>query len=103
MLDRLTPTERLPFVLHDSFAVSFDEIVAIVGCSTAAAQLANRARRRARSSARPAGAPVTRRLEIVEAFLTAAHNADFDGSSFSRPRGCGPCARSRGGVPRGGA
>jgi RNA polymerase sigma factor (sigma-70 family) len=79
VLDRLTPAERLGFVLHDTFAVPFDEIAPIVGCSTAAArQLASRARRRVRGAPAGRADDLDRQREIVEAFLTAAHNADFD-------------------------
>jgi RNA polymerase sigma-70 factor (ECF subfamily) len=79
VLDRLTPAERLAFVLHDTFAVPFDEIAPIVGCSTAAArQLASRARRRVRGAPAGRADDLDRQREIVEAFLTAAHNADFD-------------------------
>jgi RNA polymerase sigma-70 factor, ECF subfamily len=79
VLDRLTPAERLAFVLHDTFAVPFDKIAPIVGCSTAAArQLASRARRRVRGAPAGRADDLHRQREIVEAFLTAAHNADFD-------------------------
>ncbi|MGP3974062.1 sigma-70 family RNA polymerase sigma factor [Streptomyces sp. 8N114] len=78
VLDTLTPAERLAFVLHDLFAVSYEEIATIVGRTpTAARQLASRARRRVQ------GAPaddirVDRQREIVDAFLSAARNGDFD-------------------------
>ncbi|MBL7256611.1 sigma-70 family RNA polymerase sigma factor [Paractinoplanes lichenicola] len=79
VLDTLGPSERLAFVLHDTFGVPFPEIAAIVGCSPAAArQLASRARRRVQGQpAEGAGDPVRRR-EIVEAFLAAAQGGDFD-------------------------
>src|SRR5687767_13529309 len=72
VLDTLTPAERLAFVLHDLFAVSFDEIGSIVGRSPAAAkQLASRARRRVRGSPAPANAGRARHREVLEAFLGA--------------------------------
>jgi len=77
VLDTLTPAERLAFVLHDTFAVPFDEIAAILGRSTQAAKmLASRARRRVRAGQAPDPDPHRRRA-VVEAFLTAARNGDF--------------------------
>ena len=79
VLDRLSPPERLAFVLHDMFAVSFDEIAGITGRTTAAVrQLASRARRRVQ------GADIhgTRRAqerEVVNAFLAALRSGDFEG------------------------
>jgi RNA polymerase sigma-70 factor (ECF subfamily) len=79
VLETLTPGERLAFVLHDLFDVPFDEIAAIVGRSPAAArQLASRARRRVRGSTRPPADPHRQRA-IVEAFLAAARDGDFEG------------------------
>jgi RNA polymerase sigma-70 factor (ECF subfamily) len=79
VLETLTPAERLAFVLHDTFAVPFDEIAPIVGRSPAAArQLASRARRRLRGGAAPAGADIARQREVVDAFLAAARGGDFD-------------------------
>jgi RNA polymerase sigma-70 factor (ECF subfamily) len=79
VLDRLTPAERLAFVLHDMFAVSFDEIAPIVGRSpTAARQLASRARRRVRGAVPAPDADRARQREVVDAFLTAARDGDFD-------------------------
>jgi RNA polymerase sigma factor (sigma-70 family) len=78
VLDALTPSERVAFVLHDVFAVPFDEIAPVVGRSTVAArQLASRARRRVQ------GAPVPdTNLEgqwaVVDAFLAAAREGDFE-------------------------
>jgi RNA polymerase sigma factor (sigma-70 family) len=78
VLDTLAPAERLAFVLHDMFAVPFNEIAELVDRTPAAArQLASRARRRVR------GAPVpdvdrVRQRELVDAFLAAARGADFD-------------------------
>jgi RNA polymerase sigma factor (sigma-70 family) len=77
VLETLTPAERLAFVLHDLFAVPFDEIAPIVDRSpTAARQLASRARRRVRRQAAPDPDP-TRQRELVDAFLTAAQQGDF--------------------------
>jgi len=78
VLDTLTPAERLAFVLHDMFAVSFDEIAPIVGRTPAAArQLASRARRRVQTDATTPDADVARQREIVEAFLAAAREGEF--------------------------
>jgi RNA polymerase sigma factor (sigma-70 family) len=77
VLDTLAPAERLSFVLHDMFAVPFDEIGPIVGRSAAAAKmLASRARRRVRGAAVP-DADLARQREVVEAFLAAARDGDF--------------------------
>jgi RNA polymerase sigma factor (sigma-70 family) len=80
VLDRLNPAERLAFVLHDMFAVPFDEIAPIVGRSpTAARQLASRARRRVRGAAATVpDADLTRQRDVVEAFLAALRNGDID-------------------------
>jgi RNA polymerase sigma factor (sigma-70 family) len=79
ILHTLAPAERIAFVLHDMFAVPFDDIAPIVGRSPAAArQLASRARRRVHGVAPVLGTDLTRQREIVEAFLTAARNGDFD-------------------------
>ncbi len=79
ILHTLTPAERLAFVLHDMFAVPFDDIAPIVGRSPAAArQLASRARRRVQGAAPVSGTDLTRQRAIVGAFLTAARNGDFD-------------------------
>ncbi|MFD0891547.1 sigma-70 family RNA polymerase sigma factor, partial [Streptosporangium algeriense] len=78
VLDSLRPSERLAFVLHDLFAVPFDEIGKILGRSTDAAKmLASRARRKVRETERPAGAGRERR-EVVQAFLAAARRGDFE-------------------------
>lgn len=80
VLERLDPAERLAFVLHDLFAVPFDEIATVVERSPAAArQLASRARRRVRGGSAEAEADPARRREVVEAFLTAAREGDFAG------------------------
>ncbi|HEU5158975.1 MAG TPA: sigma-70 family RNA polymerase sigma factor [Streptosporangiaceae bacterium] len=79
VLETLSPAERLAFVLHDMFAVPFEEIARIVGRSPEAArQLASRARRRVRvEETVPDSDPGTQR-EAVEAFLAAARDGDFD-------------------------
>jgi RNA polymerase sigma factor (sigma-70 family) len=80
VLETLAPAERLAFVLHDMFAVPFDEIAPIVGrSSTAARQLASRARRRVRGVATvSADADLARQREVVDAFLAASRSGDFD-------------------------
>jgi RNA polymerase sigma factor (sigma-70 family) len=79
VLDTLTPAERLAFVLHDMFAVPFDEISSIVGRSPVASrQLASRARRRVRGTAPVPDADLARQREVVGAFLAAARDGDFD-------------------------
>src|SRR5215510_7118223 len=79
VLDMLSPAERLAYVLHDMFAVSFDEIAPIVGRSpTAARQLASRARRRVQGADMTNEADLTRQREVVEAFLAAARGGDFE-------------------------
>jgi RNA polymerase sigma-70 factor (ECF subfamily) len=80
VLETLTPAERLAFVLHDMFAVPYDEIASIVGRSPEAArQLASRARRRVQG-ARPApDTGLVQQQEIVRAFLAAAREGDFSG------------------------
>jgi len=79
ILHTLAPAERLAFVLHDMFAVPFDDIAAIVGRSPAAArQLASRARRRVQGVVPAPGTDLTRQRAIADAFLAAARNGDFD-------------------------
>ena len=79
ILHTLPPAGRLAFVLHDMFAVPFDDIAPIVGCSPAAArQLASRAGRRVQGVAPVLDTDLTRQRAIVDAFLTAARNGDFD-------------------------
>ncbi len=79
VLDTLAPAERLAFVLHDIFAVPFDEIAPLVERSEAAArQLASRARRRVRGRASIQDADLAASREVVEAFLTAARTGNFD-------------------------
>jgi RNA polymerase sigma factor (sigma-70 family) len=78
VLDTLTPAERLAFILHDVFAVSFAEIGGIIDRSPAAArQLASRARRQVQGTADASDAARSPKREIVEAFLAAARNGDF--------------------------
>ena len=79
VLDTLAPAERLAFVLHDMFAVPFDEIAPIVGRSpTAARQLASRARRRVHGADTVRDVNLTRQRKVVEAFLAAARGGDFE-------------------------
>src|SRR5213596_435811 len=80
VLDTLNPAERLAFVLHDLFAVPFDEIAPIVGRSpTATRQLASRARRRVRAGGAAPERSVLRQREVVDAFLAASRGGDFEG------------------------
>jgi RNA polymerase sigma factor (sigma-70 family) len=79
VLETLSPAERLAFVLHDIFAVPFDEIAPIVDRSPEAArQLASRARRRVRAEETVPDADLDAQREVVEAFLAAARDGDFD-------------------------
>jgi RNA polymerase sigma factor (sigma-70 family) len=79
VLETLSPAERLAFVLHDIFAVPFDEIAQIVDRSPEAArQLASRARRRVRAENTVPDADLDAQREVVEAFLAAARDGDFD-------------------------
>jgi RNA polymerase sigma-70 factor (ECF subfamily) len=79
VLETLTPAERLAFVLHDMFAVPFDEIAPIVERSPEATrQLASRARRRVRGTAPAPDADLSAQWEVVEAFQAAARKGDFD-------------------------
>lgn len=78
VLETLTPAERLAFVLHDLFDVSFEEIALIVGRTpTAARQLASRARRRVRGAKADPDSDVTGQRAIVAAFLSASRGGDF--------------------------
>jgi RNA polymerase sigma-70 factor, ECF subfamily len=78
VLDTLTPAERLAFVLHDMFAMPFEEIAPIVERSPAATrQLASRARRRVQGADTTPDADLTRRREVVQAFLAAARDGDL--------------------------
>jgi RNA polymerase sigma-70 factor, ECF subfamily len=79
VLETLTPAERLAYVLHDTFSVPFDEIGAILDRSPEAArQLASRGRRRIRGADTTPQADPAVRQEVVEAFLAAAREGDFD-------------------------
>src|SRR5215217_4770708 len=79
VLETLTPAERLAFVLHDTFGVPFEEIAPIVGRSPAASrQLASRARRRVRGADTVPDADLARQREVVDAFLAAARDGDFE-------------------------
>src|SRR5437867_4772922 len=79
VLDTLAPAERLAFVLHDIFAVPFEEIAQIVDRSPAAAsELASRARRRVQGEDAVRDPDLTRQCEVVDAFLAAARGGDFN-------------------------
>src|SRR3954452_24912739 len=79
VLETLSPPERLAFVLHDVFAVPFEEIAPIVDRSPEAArQLASRARRRVRAEKTVPDADLDAQREVVDAFLAAARDGDFD-------------------------
>jgi hypothetical protein len=80
VLETLTPSERLAFVLHDMFEVSFGEIAAILGRSPEAArQLASRARRRVRGTETVPEADLRNQRQLVDAFLSALRAGDFEG------------------------
>jgi RNA polymerase sigma factor (sigma-70 family) len=80
VLDRLAPAERLAFVLHDMFAMPFEEIAPIVGRSAEATrQLASRARRRVRGGADGPGPDLIRQREVVDTFMAAVRAGDFEG------------------------
>jgi Sigma-70, region 4/SnoaL-like domain len=80
VLDRLTPAERLAFVLHDMFELPFEQIAPVVGRTPAAArQLASRARRRVNGAEIPPPDPdLARQRRVVDAFYAAARAGDFD-------------------------
>jgi RNA polymerase sigma factor (sigma-70 family) len=79
VLDTLSPPERLAFVLHDMFAVPFDDIARIVDRSPAATrQLASRARRRIQGERTVPDADLTTQRELLDAFLAAGRNGDFE-------------------------
>jgi RNA polymerase sigma-70 factor (ECF subfamily) len=79
VLETLNPAERLAFVLHDMFGVSFEEIAPIVDRSPEAArQLASRARRRVQGAAPDPDADLTEQRRVVDAFLAAARGGDFE-------------------------
>lgn len=78
VLQRLSPAERVAFILHDVFGVSFEEIAAVVGRSPVATrQLASRGRRKARGSGVEQPTGMARQREVVEAFFLAARSGDF--------------------------
>jgi RNA polymerase sigma factor (sigma-70 family) len=80
VLDTLGPAERLAFVLHDMFAVPFDEIASMVDRSPAATrQLASRARRRVREAAPVPDPDLTRQRAVVDAYFAAAREGDLEG------------------------
>jgi RNA polymerase sigma factor (sigma-70 family) len=80
VLDRLDPAERLAFVLHDMFAISFDEIASILGRSPEAArQLASRARRRVQGAPAVPTASLTEQRQVADAFLAAVRAGDIEG------------------------
>ncbi|SCL38069.1 RNA polymerase sigma-70 factor, ECF subfamily [Micromonospora rhizosphaerae] len=79
VLETLTPAERLAFVLHDMFAVPFEEIAPMIERSPAAArQLASRARRRVQGRAPAPDPDLRQQREVVDAFFAAARDGDFD-------------------------
>jgi RNA polymerase sigma-70 factor (ECF subfamily) len=78
VLDTLAPAERVAFVLHDLFAVPFDQIAPVVGRSPSAAKmLASRARRRVQGAAPDPAADLVRQRAVVDAFLAASRGGDF--------------------------
>jgi RNA polymerase sigma-70 factor, ECF subfamily len=80
VLDALSPAERVAFVLHDMFAVPFDEIAELLERSPdATRQLASRARRRVRGAAPPPEPALARQRAVVDAFLAAAREGDLEG------------------------
>ena len=80
VLDSLAPAERVAFVLHDLFAVPFEEVADLLDRTPAAArQLASRARRRVRGGAPAPDPDLARQREVVDAFFAAARNGDLDG------------------------
>lgn len=79
VLDKLNPSERVAFVLHDVFAVPFSEIAPIVGKSELATRkLASRARQKVRGNESNSQADLDRQRKLVDAFLAAAYAGDFD-------------------------
>jgi RNA polymerase sigma factor (sigma-70 family) len=79
ILETLAPPERLAFVLHDMFAIPFEEIASIVGCSTVAArQLASRARRRVQGADPVSNVDRQQQRRVVDAFFAALRDGDFD-------------------------
>jgi RNA polymerase sigma factor (sigma-70 family) len=112
VLDTLTPAERLAFVLHDMFALPFEEIAPIVGRTPVATrQLASRARRRVQGAAPDPDADLTGQRALVDAFLAAARAGDFEALVavldpdvvFRADRGTLPAAEREPAVVRGAA
>lgn len=80
VLERLSPGERVAFVLHDVFAVPFEDVARVLDRSAdAARQLASRARRRVQGDHAASGVDLLRHRQLVEAFLAAARGGDIDG------------------------
>lgn len=80
VLERLSPSERVAFVLHDVFAVPFDDVARVLDRSPEAARkLASRARQRVQGEHVGTDLDIPRRRQVVEAFLAAARGGDFDG------------------------
>ena len=80
VLDRLKPAERLAFVLHDVFAVPFEEIATIIDRTPEAArQLASRARRRVQAKESDSSTNLSEQRKVIDAFLTALQSGDFEG------------------------
>jgi len=79
VLEKLTPVERVAFVLHDTFGVPFEEIAPVVGrTADATRQLASRARRRVRGATVASDADLARQRDIVDAFRAASREGDLD-------------------------
>lgn len=79
VLETLSPTERLAFVLHDMFDVPFEDIASVLGRTSASTrQLASRARRRVQGAAPAADTDAARKREVVDAFLNASRGGDFE-------------------------
>jgi DNA-directed RNA polymerase specialized sigma24 family protein len=79
VLETLSPAERVAFMLHDMFAVPFEEFAPIVGRSPSAAkQRASRARRRVQGATNIPDADLASRREVVDAYLAATRDGDFD-------------------------
>jgi RNA polymerase sigma factor (sigma-70 family) len=100
VLDTLSPAQRLAFVLHDMFAVPFEEIAPILGRSPAAAkQLASRARHRLQGAGPGADldSDASRQREIVGAFLAASRDGDFEGPARAARPACRAAGRPDGG------
>jgi RNA polymerase sigma-70 factor (ECF subfamily) len=79
VLETLAPSERLAFVLHDMFALPFEEIASIVGCSTVAArQFASRARRKVQGATTFPDVDLKQQRKVVDAFLAAVRGGDLE-------------------------